>query len=498
MNLSATQNVETPVKYYRHAMLVLFFLLICRLVSMYFVPLNDSTEARYGEIARLMLETGNWVTPMHYYGVPFWAKPPLSTWLSAFSMQILGVSEFAARLPGILLSIGVLWLVWNLAKKRSGSLVAMTAVLVLAGSLYFILDSGAVMTDPSLLFCTTLILVSFWQAVVTHHKRWGYAFFVGMGLGLLAKGPVALVLTGMPLFIWVCWQKQWTALWKRLPWITGSSLMLVIALPWYLLAEARTPGFINYFIVGEHIQRFLQPGWTGDKYGFAHIAPYGMIWVYAFLGILPWSIIGIAWLIRHAKQVPSLCKDNDGWLRYLLLCTVVPLLFFTFASNIIYPYVFPSLPTFALLFAELANRAELTTKNQQRFITLAAVNGCVFLVATMLFIWKPEWVAKSHDRLITVYQNQHPSPQSNLIFWYHKAEYSALFYSAGKIKATLDEQELCQLLSNHNNNYLVLASDERVPLPEKFKPHLTKVKVIPVLKNKFTLYQTDVFQCENG
>ncbi len=69
---------------------------------MCFIPLNDVSEARYAEIARKMLETGNWVTPQHDYGVPFWAKPPLSTWLSAFSMKLFGVNEFAARLPGLL------------------------------------------------------------------------------------------------------------------------------------------------------------------------------------------------------------------------------------------------------------------------------------------------------------------------------------------------------------------------------------------------------------
>lgn len=49
-----------------------------------FFPLFDTTESRYAEIARKMLETGNWVTLQQDYGVPFWAKPPLSIWLSAF------------------------------------------------------------------------------------------------------------------------------------------------------------------------------------------------------------------------------------------------------------------------------------------------------------------------------------------------------------------------------------------------------------------------------
>jgi 4-amino-4-deoxy-L-arabinose transferase-like glycosyltransferase len=57
----------------------LAFIIIARLILNAVVPLMDKTEARYAEIARIMAETGNWVTPQIDYGIPFWAKPPLST-----------------------------------------------------------------------------------------------------------------------------------------------------------------------------------------------------------------------------------------------------------------------------------------------------------------------------------------------------------------------------------------------------------------------------------
>lgn len=476
-------------QFFRRSRFVLFFLLISRLLSMYFVPLNDSTEARYGEIARIMQETGNWITPMHHYGVPFWAKPPLSTWLSAIAMKWFGVNELVVRLPGLLLSIGILWLVWNIAKKRSGELVAMTAVLVLAGSFYFFLDAGTVMTDPALLFCTTLIITAFWQAVVNCSKPWAYLFFVGLGLGLLAKGPIALVLTGMPIFIWIVWHQQWRAVWQRLPWIWGTLLMLAIALPWYLLAEASTPGFINYFIIGEHFYRFLKPGWDGDKYGFAHIAPYGMIWVYMLIGIMPWTLLIGPWLVRHCETLPKLCKDNDGWVHYLLLCTFVPLIFFTFARNIIYPYVFPCLPAFALLFAEIAHRKGLMPRDQQRIVSFAAISGIIFLIGTALFIVKPELIAKSQNRVVAAWKNYHPAPGSRLIYWASKLEYSAQFYSTGIAEATLNAAVLEKLLSNALENYVVTDSDIHVPLPKTLLPRLTKVTSVQILKRHLDIYK---------
>ncbi|MDI1353080.1 MAG: phospholipid carrier-dependent glycosyltransferase, partial [bacterium] len=302
-----------------HAWCALGFLFFCRLVANYFIPLNDTTEARYGEIARKMIETGNWVTLQHDYGIPFWAKPPLSTWLTALSMQLFGVNEFAARLPALLLSLGMLWLIWDIAKKQGDRFAALMTILILASTLFFFLDAGTVMTDPALIFCTTLCFVAFWHALTDGHKLWSYLFFIGLGLGLLAKGPIALVLVGLPLFFWVVFNNKWKALWQKLPWFSGIGLLVLIALPWYVLAELRTPGFLNYFIIGEHINRFLTPGWSGDKYGIAHYAPKGMIWVFALIGFFPWNLVSGIWLVRYFNQFKLSASIDNGWLSYLFL-----------------------------------------------------------------------------------------------------------------------------------------------------------------------------------
>ena len=149
----------------RRSTAALLTLLAVRLVAMAAIPLNESTEARYGEMARKMLETGNWVLPMHDYGIPFLAKPPLWAWMSAASMGIFGVNAFAARLPALLLSIMTLGLVWLLALKRHGRGASIGAPLVLAASAGFFVAAGTVMTDPALAFSTTLVLASFWLAI---------------------------------------------------------------------------------------------------------------------------------------------------------------------------------------------------------------------------------------------------------------------------------------------------------------------------------------------
>ena len=85
--------------------LIFWGLVTLRAVFNYSLPLMDKTEARYAEIARIMAETGNWVVPQIDYTIPFWAKPPLSTWASALSISLFGTHEFFVRLPYLLLAV---------------------------------------------------------------------------------------------------------------------------------------------------------------------------------------------------------------------------------------------------------------------------------------------------------------------------------------------------------------------------------------------------------
>lgn len=469
--------------------IVLSFLLLCRFISMIFIPLNDTTEARYGEIARIMLETGNWVTPMQSYGEPFWAKPPLSMWLQAFSMKCFGVNAFAARLPALILSWGVLMMVWYLALRQRGHSVAIFSVVVLAGSPFFFLNAGTVMTDPALLFCLTLSMTSFWLCVVQGDRIWGYLFFVGLGLGLLAKGPLVGVLVFFPMLCWTIKQKAWGAVGHHLPWVRGTLLMACIAFPWYILAELRTPGFLNYFLMGEHLARFLEPSWQGDKYGFAHQAPLGMIWVFAMLGVLPWIIYGVLGCLRYRVTWKQFHLNNDkGWITYLGCFTLFPLLFFTAARNIIYPYTFPFLPTFALLFSEILVTV-FPKAGSKSVYSVASLVGVFFIVATLLFFDKPEWVEKSQQRVIALWRAQGPSSNNDLIYWTSKLDYSARFYAQGHVKSTHDLIQLRSWLKIPMVQYLVVNERDLQEIPVDLKHELHRLESIHVSKQTLTLFE---------
>src|SRR5690606_18909463 len=310
-------------------------ILIARFATMAALPLMDTTEARYAEIARKMAAMGDWITPWADDGVPFWGKPPLSFWLTAISFRLFGVSEFTARLPHFICALLIGLMVWDLARRVEGKRAALLAVAVLAGSSLFLISSGAVMTDTALVLGSTAALYGFWQALggatVAQRRAGGWLFFLGMAVGLLAKGPLALVLAGLPLALWVTMERRWKETLFGLPWIAGAVLVAVLVLPWYWLAEEKTPGFIDYFIVGEHWKRFLEPGWQGDMYGRAHNFPIGTVWLFALIAVLPWpfTVLIVKWESRGRKTE----QRDRSWVRYTLLWALMPLLFFTASRN---------------------------------------------------------------------------------------------------------------------------------------------------------------------
>jgi 4-amino-4-deoxy-L-arabinose transferase-like glycosyltransferase len=400
-----------------------------RFFTMGAYPLFDNTESRYAEIARKMVETHIWVMPQYHYGVPFWAKPPLSTWSSAVTMELFGINEFAVRLASFIFSLGIFWLVYDLAMKKNGRGYALSSSVVLWTTPVFFIISGGVMTDPSLAFSTTLAMAAFWNASfgTSARRAWGYTFFTALGIGLLAKGPIAIVLTMLPIGAWILWKKKWGEVRYSFPWVTGTLLMLAIAVPWYVAAELYTPGFLKYFLIGEHVMRFIDSGWRGDKYGYAHSHMRGTVWLYWVIATFPWCVIFIKELFRDKSKASGIA--SDGWRSYLMLWALTPMVFFTLAGNILWTYVLPGIPAFALLSGEIIN-ARAGEKKMRRLVLAAGLALPVLFLGVVIFA-KPLDVVKCQKEVVEGYYHDRPSPDSRLVYLFNKP-YSAEFYSKGK------------------------------------------------------------------
>lgn len=456
---------------------LLVFLGLLRLLSLCLYPLADTTEARYAEIARLMVSSGDWITPHIEPGVPFWGKPPLSTWLSAASFRVFGVHELAARLPSFLLSFAIVWLIYSWSKQLKGKSCAIAAAVILCTSSVFFISSGAVMTDTALLMGTTLSMVAFYRALDSSEgssRFWGYLFFVGLAISLLGKGPVGVVLTLLPTGGWVLLQRRWQQVWQRLPWITGLLLMLSLCLPWYLLAERKTPGFLDYFLLGEHWKRFVDSGWKGDLYGQAHARPRGMIWLYWLLSALPWSLVAIGSIVlpKCRRQASRNIKDNSGLSIYLILWSATPMLFFTLAGNILWTYVLPGIPAFAMLVALLWGQPQdsidsaVTPNRSATFLRVAVGMTILFSVALLIMSTNLVPHRKCQKSLIENYQSIR-APGAQLAYLYSRP-HSARFYSRGKALLLKDPLDAEVLLENGLRDYFVIRKNQLNRLPAQF------------------------------
>ena len=447
-----------------------------RLATLGAYPLMDNTEARYAEIARKMVETGDWITPHHRYGVAFWSKPPLSIWLTAVSYLAFGVNEFAARLASLLPCLAVTGITYDLALRRGRRDVALKAALVLLTTPLFFVSAGAVMTDPMLILGTTLSMAGFWHAMTRSDRAgqvWSYAFFLGLAIGLLAKGPVGVVLTLGPVGIWTLWKGGIGNVWRRLPWVSGLLLTTALALPWYLLAEARTPGFLDYFIVGEHWKRYTVAGWTGDMFGTAHARPRGTIWLFALVSTLPWSAVwvGLVWKLRRAADRPPAAAD-DGWRAYLWLWLLASPVFFTPAGNILATYVLPGLPAFALLVAEAwaaagdAGRDNAATKYFGLVMPVIMVAGVLFVLPRIA----PDY---SHKALVAEYLNRREDSAQQLIYL-GLPPLSAEFYAAGKVTTAASPAELDRYLRDGKPDFVAL-TDAQLDAAPALRDHLQPI-----------------------
>ncbi len=411
----------------RMPLTVLLIILLCRLLTLQMYPLMDTTEARYAEIARKMLETGNWITPQFDYAIPFWGKPPLSFWASAMTMAIFGVNEFGARAAPFLASVllGVLFFAWPFKENRVRK--ALICFIVMQTTAIGVVVSGAVMTDEYLYLGVSLSLVAFWKTMNQKCRAiWPYLFFIGLAVGLLARGPLAFILVGFPVFFWTLINKEWRALWTRLPWIKGTLLLLILTVPWYVAAERATPGFLRYYIIGEHFERFLVRGWTGDLYGRAHAEPLGTIWLFAGMCALPWLLLFPMFFWKKALVFEKRASS------FLLLWLAGPLLFFTFAGNILPAYVLPAFFPFCIL---IAQALELMTAEQPGHGRLLAVPAALMIVVTLTLatpVLDNVFNRRCHKELLASWDGE-----SDLIYLGERT-FSGQFYSHGRAGLVVD------------------------------------------------------------
>jgi hypothetical protein len=361
----------------------------------------DDVDAVQAQIARNMLESGDWVIA-HLDGVPYIEKSPLIYWLMAASFRILGAHDWAARIPVALAAVLLAWVAFRYGRWAFGARAGFYAGLSLATCIGLFLFTRIQIPDVILTLSVCVAFWSFQRVLEVEEPRpqlWALLLAASLGVGLMLKGLIAVVapVGGIVVYLSVTRQLLSRELWKRLRVFTGALVILAIAAPWHVLATLRMRpyfdftmhsgpgeyhGFFWFYFINEHVLRFLNLRYPRDY----NTVPRAAFWLLHLLWLFPWSAFFPAAAGLSFKPI-----DRAGRTRLLALCwTGFLLIFFTFSTTQEY-YSMPVYPALALLLGSamagdgkwlrIGTRA-LGVVSGLAFLTIAAILYAVRGVAT--------------------------------------------------------------------------------------------------------------------
>ena len=320
-------------------------LVVVRLVLMAIVPVFEPSEARYAAISANMARSGDFVVPYFTHNLQYQSfdgKPPLVFQAGGFFCRIFGVNEFAVRLFPFLSALLVLALLYHAVKRESDTETGRLAVLVCATSTAFYAAAGISMTDMTLTCCVAGALLMYRCFLAAQAIGYAAAVAALLGAGMIVKGPVSLVMFGLPVLLDAIVNRRWRGIfnWR---WLAVAPIYLAVAVPWFVLVEQRNPGSVWYFFYNENFMRFISHDY-GDKYGAGREAFRGVSILWALVATLPWSLVPAVRGIRSWRNWRVLFAAR--W-SFEVLAVVAIVGFWCLTSRVLLYYLFPVIPLFA-------------------------------------------------------------------------------------------------------------------------------------------------------
>jgi 4-amino-4-deoxy-L-arabinose transferase-like glycosyltransferase len=365
------------------------------------VGLWDPWETHYGEVARMMVERDDYVYPW-WENAWFFSKPPMTMWLQALGMKVVGTlrsagelglyTEWGMRTPFALLSITAVTLL-SLAVSRVVSLRAglATGFVLATMPLYFLLTRQTVTDTP---FVTTLVcamacaLIGQLDETTKRRTAWWYGFYIFMGLSVLAKGLLGLLPAAILVLYAVLAVIPWSfeALSEHAAWLfkpsyrkqvregvrampvlwgqmlrmrlgTGILVFAAVAVPWYLTlslfegVDDEGKGFFYRFFIHDHLNRLTAGVHTTTPGGtFIYFIEQGGFAIFPWVALVPGAMVVVGRLrIRSASRADHLALIAVLWVAFT---------FWLLASSAtkFHHYVFPVLPGVAILLALFIDR----------------------------------------------------------------------------------------------------------------------------------------------
>ncbi len=292
-------------KYFTFALIAAF--VVC-LIGMLGIPLIDIDAAQYASMSREMASTGNYLQ-LYDLGKDYLDKPPLLFWLSSISIQLFGVHDWAYRLPSILCLGLALWSIYRFTLLYYNTLTAQLATLVLVTSQAFILMAHDVRCDTMLM---GFVMFSIWQLAAWYQSNLWKHFvmaFMGIGLGMLTKGPIAIVVPGVSFAIHFLLQRNWKQFF-RWEYILGVTIVGVLLIPMSIGLYTQFDLHPGKIIHGVPIQSGLRFYYWTQSFGrytgenvFNEMNHFTFLLENMLWSFLPWIFIFLMALVISVKDI---------------------------------------------------------------------------------------------------------------------------------------------------------------------------------------------------
>lgn len=388
---------------------ILILIFIATLIQLGSWGFTETSEARYAQISKEMLDSGDYIRPTKL-GITHYHKPPLTYYITTVGYQIFGTNEFGARFFLSVALVIQLLLVYKTSQLLFNNIKTSILAVVLYFSTPLVLASARNLTTDTYLTTFILMAIYFWLRY-QEKKTFFFFFYLSIALGFLTKGPLVLLPIIIFQLTWLYFNK------KRIKFsiydLWGLLVFFVFCCWWYLAVIKENPMVFNYFTGDQLYQRMA------SKDAFNRGKPFWYYLVFLPVSLLPWVVYVFASLKKiKLKEI----KEKSLLVTFILIIA----LFSFFKTKLIF-YVLPSI-SFLVLFVsnKLIELEEISWKKFTRFlyiyfsiITIAAVIAILLHKIEVSFVYV---LLLASGVLISLFGLKK-------IDWFHKNIYTLLINS---------------------------------------------------------------------
>lgn len=352
----------------------IFFLLIYTSLSLYtigYVPIFESTEARYAEISREMIETGNYIEP-HFNGIKHFHKPPLTYWMIASGLKLFGINNFGARFFGIIASLLIFIFTIKSAKFFVKKEESYYPAYILGTSILFLTVSRVVATDIYLTLWTIIVQYYYFKQIY-EKKDTKNAIMIGvfLGLGFITKGPIIFLFTLLPYLLMKLFDDHFKKVFSIKSILASIVLFIVISLPWYIAVILKNPNLLEYFLKVQTVERVTTNRFNREQ-------PFYFFFNTLFISSLPYSLL----VLYKIKTIYLNYK------RYIVLSVyiITPFVIFSIAKSKLHSYLTPLTPILSIFLFKIYK--EYCSKAFNKIIYLLLTTIPIILIIASFIIDK--------------------------------------------------------------------------------------------------------------